>query len=329
MAKPRIFVSSTYYDLKHIRSNLENFIHSFGYDSVLFERGDIPFFHENPLDESCYTEIDNCHMLVLIIGGRYGSATSSEKKADDNTLPEKFNSITKREYETAREKDIPIFIFVEKNVMAEYYTYKQNRGNNSINYAHVDNINIFVLLDDILSQRRNNLTKEFENFEDISSWLRDQWAGLFAEALILKSTDKNLKDMTIKIDELSQITEAMKEYTESLMRKIQPENFEKIISEHERKIETNRIKKFAKEDLIDYLIQKSKDPDYARKEINIARAFVIMRDCDNLADFMKKIDFKKEFIDFFYINNKSAADRDYDNIKHLYFSEEEVAATTN
>ena len=35
MARPRVFVSSTYYDLKHIRASLENFIESLGFDAVL------------------------------------------------------------------------------------------------------------------------------------------------------------------------------------------------------------------------------------------------------------------------------------------------------
>ncbi len=76
MAKPRIFVSSTYYDLKHIRNSLEAFIEGFGYEPVLFESGDIPFRHNAPMDESCYSEISNCNMLVLIIGGRVGSPAS-------------------------------------------------------------------------------------------------------------------------------------------------------------------------------------------------------------------------------------------------------------
>ena len=76
MAKPRIFVSSTYYDLKHIRNSLEAFIDNLGYEAVLFESGDIPFHHDVPIDESCYVEIQTCHMLVLIIGGRYGSPSS-------------------------------------------------------------------------------------------------------------------------------------------------------------------------------------------------------------------------------------------------------------
>ncbi|EJL6905653.1 DUF4062 domain-containing protein [Vibrio cholerae] len=32
MAKPRIFISSTYYDLKHIRNAIESFVDGFGYD---------------------------------------------------------------------------------------------------------------------------------------------------------------------------------------------------------------------------------------------------------------------------------------------------------
>ncbi len=43
MAKPRIFVSSTYYDLRHVRDNLQEFINGMGYEHVLFELGDIFF----------------------------------------------------------------------------------------------------------------------------------------------------------------------------------------------------------------------------------------------------------------------------------------------
>ena len=74
--KPRIFVSSTYYDLKYIRNDLENFIKSFGYESVLFESGGVAFVPNNDIESSCYNEIKNCHMLILIIGGRYGSLST-------------------------------------------------------------------------------------------------------------------------------------------------------------------------------------------------------------------------------------------------------------
>lgn len=53
MAKPRVFVSSTYYDLKHIRTSMELFIRSLGYEPILSEKGDIAFTPDKPLDESC------------------------------------------------------------------------------------------------------------------------------------------------------------------------------------------------------------------------------------------------------------------------------------
>lgn len=44
MARPRIFVSSTHYDLKHLRSSLENFIESLGFDAILSEKGQYRLF---------------------------------------------------------------------------------------------------------------------------------------------------------------------------------------------------------------------------------------------------------------------------------------------
>jgi hypothetical protein len=70
MAKPRIFVSSTYYDLRHIRAVLEGFIRQLGYEPVLFEKGAIPFRHDKTLEENCLSEIDACDILILIVGGR-------------------------------------------------------------------------------------------------------------------------------------------------------------------------------------------------------------------------------------------------------------------
>ena len=78
MAKPRIFISSTFYDLRHVRADLERFIRDMGYDPVLNERGAIPYGKESALEEYCYREIDLCDIVVAIIGGRYGSGSDSE-----------------------------------------------------------------------------------------------------------------------------------------------------------------------------------------------------------------------------------------------------------
>ena len=63
MAKPKIFISSTFYDLKQIRSDLDNFIESLGYEAVRNEEGEIPYGRENALEDYCYKEIKNVDIL--------------------------------------------------------------------------------------------------------------------------------------------------------------------------------------------------------------------------------------------------------------------------
>lgn len=84
MAKPRIFVSSTYYDLKHIRADVERFIREQGYDPVLNEKGHIPYGSAERLEEYCYKEIELCDILVSVIGGRFGSESKNEDYSVSN-----------------------------------------------------------------------------------------------------------------------------------------------------------------------------------------------------------------------------------------------------
>ena len=51
MARPRVFVSSTFYDLKYIRQDLEYFIKEMGYDPILNERGTIAYGSAERLEE--------------------------------------------------------------------------------------------------------------------------------------------------------------------------------------------------------------------------------------------------------------------------------------
>ncbi|MFC3153246.1 DUF4062 domain-containing protein [Litoribrevibacter euphylliae] len=267
MAKPRIFVSSTYYDLKHIRKSIESFIDDMGYETVLFENGDIPFDHHEPLDESCYKELESCHILVLVVGGRYGSSVSEEQvDISDDELEkhyEHFNSITKKEYETAKERDIPIYIFVEKGVAAEYQTYKENRENDTIKYAHVDSVNVFRLLDVVYAQKRNNLVKEFENVEDITKWLKDQWAGLFTQFLIKKSNDAPIASLEKQLSNLSIVAETLKDYSTSIIRGLSPNEFDEIVSNIDQKEKhRSEMSLFLRHHIIDHLIEDhSADPE--------------------------------------------------------------------
>src|SRR4051794_15535735 len=108
MAKPRIFISSTYYDLRHIRALLDAFVRQFGYEPVLFEKGAITFIHDKTLEENCINEVALCDIMILIIGGRYGSLSREDQELLRND-PDRFfsvlRSVTRKEYEKARDRD--------------------------------------------------------------------------------------------------------------------------------------------------------------------------------------------------------------------------------
>ena len=327
MAKPRIFVSSTYYDLKHIRNSLDAFVTSLGYEPVLFESGDIPFRHDQPIDDSCYAEIGTCHMLVLIIGSRYGSHVSSEgpvteareARVENDAFFQHYNSITRREYETARKRGIPIFIFVEKNVLAEYQTYKVNRENKSIRYAHVQNINVFRLLDDILIQRQNNFIREFDHFDDISAWLRDQWAGLFADALTRRTGEVALHDLASQIHNLAQVSNVLKEYSESIIRKIEPKESKRIISTQRKRLRAAQLERFAREPLISFVSSK-----YEKKIETIVKA---IESSNTLEEFLGNIGLTDEQIKEFVAEHEGYARGHLTETKQRYFSGDDEASS--
>ncbi|WP_152007941.1 DUF4062 domain-containing protein [Hoeflea sp. EC-HK425] len=280
MARTRVFVSSTYYDLKHIRASLDGFIESLGFESILSEKGGVTYAPDLPLDESCYIEVGNVDLFVIIIGGRYGSETSSSKPIDKNFY-KKYESVTKREFEEAASRDTPIYILIDSSVYSEYQTYQKNRDNESIVYAHVDSINIFKFIEEILSKPKNNPIKSFEKFSDIENWLREQWSGLFRELLHRMSAQKQLSDLNSQVNELQEINSTLKSYLESLMRKIDPDKSDSIIkTESERLEEVSIAGKISRNDLARHIIQ------YSKREINSEEIISIVRKSNSKEQFL-------------------------------------------
>lgn len=238
MARPKVFVSSTYYDLKHIRASLEVFIESLGFDAVLFEKGDIAFHPDSALDESCYREARSADIFVLIVGGRYGSAASTQSQ--QHIKSERYLSITQKEFEAAQEADVPTFILVDGAVHAEHQTFRRNRDNDSVVYAHVDSTSVFHLLEAIFELSRNNPVFAFERATDIESWLREQWAGLFRELLSSRSQQKQLTALNSQVEELQTINQTLKNYMEVVLKKVDSSQSERIIANEEQKLQESR-----------------------------------------------------------------------------------------
>ena len=188
MAKPRIFISSTFYDLRQIRSELDKFIMNLGYEPIRNEEGDIPYGKEEELQKYCYREIENVDILISIIGNRYGSPAVTDDK-------EKEYSVTQREIKTAYERNKQVYIFIDKNVLTEYETYLLNKKSKDITYKYVDNKNIYKFIEEVKSWSHNNNIKDFETADDITKYLKEQFAGLFKQYMDDRSKVEEILDI--------------------------------------------------------------------------------------------------------------------------------------
>ncbi|WP_409289509.1 hypothetical protein, partial [Pseudomonas sp. KCJK8927] len=197
--------------------------------------------------------------------------------------------------------------FIEKNVHSEYHTYKKNRHNKDISYAHVDNVNIFKLIDDIYSQIRNNIIRHFEKFDDLSSWLRDQWAGLFADLLTTRKRDHDLEDLSSQVAGLKDLSSVLKSYTESIMSKLQPDNFEQIISSSNNVLKDRSIKHFKKNPLIDYCLSES--PNH----IDIVDLYDSFISSSTVLEFLQRCDYPESFVKD--MSEHPEAEKDFQQLK--------------
>jgi hypothetical protein len=218
--KPRIFVSSTFYDLKYIRDDLSNFIKAHDFEPIMFEEGDIGYTPGKQLDESCYEAMRNADMVVLIIGGNYGSPASGEKEDDF----EEYLSITRKEYKTASEEGIPIFIFVDAAVYSEYNVYEANielieNHKHKINFCATKNINIFRFIKEIRAMGSLSIT-EFRKPGEIKAFLGKQWADMFKNYLKSLREEKNAEQIHEALDNMSILIKQMEIMVNGLGKKV-------------------------------------------------------------------------------------------------------------
>ncbi len=229
MAKPRVFISSTYYDLSYVRDDIERFITSIGYEPVRHEKGAIAYSKEAALEESVYKEIGLCDIIVCIIGGRYGAGSSTRD-----------GSITQNELKQAIENGTQIYIFIEQAVYAEYETYRINKTNIEIKYKHVDNKDIYGFIETLYALPPMNSISPFKTSTDICSYLSNQWAGLFQQFLNEKrrklelSALMEMKDMVSTLKQIVSLydeeSKGNHEVIENLISSVHPayEAFKKI-----------------------------------------------------------------------------------------------------
>lgn len=213
MASPKVFVSSTCFDLKEIRDSLRRFIQDFGFDPVLSDYGDVFYHPDLHTHDACIHEISNCQLFVLIIGGRFGGTYVNDKQ----------KSITNAEYEAARQCNIPIFTYVKRGILENHHIYTINRSKDAISEIDFPAIekkehalDIFNFIDHVRRAKTNNAFEGFENSNDIEFHLRKQWAGMFFDFLKNREVRQQINVANIMLSSLQTSSEKMEELVKGL-----------------------------------------------------------------------------------------------------------------
>ena len=198
MAAPRVFVSSTYYDLRHVRDDIEIFIKGLGYVPVMHDKGNVTYTQgETSLEQSCYNELASCDIVICIIGGNYGTQSSGSNY-----------SITMGELQEAIKRRKIIYVYVLKDVLSENFTYINNQENNFKPY-HVNDVRIHQFICELKQRLKSTPMQPFESVSDITTNLSQQLAGMFQYLLNKESTItetktfEDLQSVAIQIKDLT------------------------------------------------------------------------------------------------------------------------------
>ncbi len=172
MAKVKIFVSSTCFDLSQVRDDIRQCILDIGHIPVLSELKDFPVDTRLTNAENCINAVNNeADILVLIIGNRYGSVLESGK------------SITNTEFEVAVKKGIPIYTFAQKQMINLLSVWEKNPDADYSNV--VDNNKVFEFLAYV--RNKSGLWNfEYEKAQDIKEILKSQLSILFHDSLRIR-----------------------------------------------------------------------------------------------------------------------------------------------
>lgn len=230
MAKLRIFISSTCYDLGVVRSELRPFIAALGYEPVMSDYSDILYDPRSHTHESCIKEVPNCDMVVLIIGSRFGGTgipallqdfdfnllKGASTKADILENKEKL-SITQLEILKAVEQSIPVYAFVDDRVLHDHHVYEKNKNKptviSEIEFPSIHKKDtakyIFEFINFLTHRTTNNSVTGFSKLDDIKGTLVGQWSQLFqrllSESKHRTNEGKRYADFSERIEDLKAV----------------------------------------------------------------------------------------------------------------------------
>ena len=220
MATLRVFVSSTYYDLQHVRNDIASFLEGMGYEPVMHDKGSIPYTQDVTLEQSCYDELSTCDVVVCIIGNKFGT----ESRSGDY-------SITMEELRRALKARKKVYTYIVNDVFVENRVYENNRETGAFKPTYADNIKIHEFISELKETVKNSPIIPFDTVTDITKNLTSQFSGLFQRLLAQESSateSKTFYDLQATSDEIKSLIQSFVEEKEAFFEKFDSSMFATI-----------------------------------------------------------------------------------------------------
>ena len=238
MAIPRVFLSSTCYDLSEVRDSIGSFIEGMGLEPCLSDRGDVFYHPDLHTQDSCLNEISNCHLFVLLIGGRFGGSYNADPA----------RSIVNAEYAAAKQLNLPVFAFIKREVLEDHRVYKKNKAKSvlsEIDFPSIENQSfaqeIFEFIDEVRHAKVNNGFFGFEYSRDIEDLLRKQWSAMFFDFLQRRQLAGQYESHNQLLSTLTSTTGQLDDLVKRLYRHVDEDNADSVIEDVELRSEAERF----------------------------------------------------------------------------------------
>ena len=175
---PKIFISSTCFDLIDLRAELYTFLKEAGLSPVMSDEmiSDFEVFGDKNSIETCLINLRSCDTVVLILSQRYGP--SLVKAGFDDV------SATHLEYLEAVKEGKHILMFVRDRLEADFNIYGKDKRADQLKWVKPEDVAIFDLIRQhkrLANDERNNWYWTFKSSVEVKAALVKQLKKSIAE----------------------------------------------------------------------------------------------------------------------------------------------------
>jgi len=189
--RPKVFLSSTVYDLIDLRAEASQHISDLGLSPSLSDSAVSEFSvvaDENSI-ETCLANVKSSDFFVLVLSRRYGPSLG--KIGYDDI------SATHLEYRHAVEHSVPVLFYVRDKLEAEYRIWTKNKGTDvDFRWVSDKDAGLFDLIEEhrklVDKRNRSNWYFTFSNCRDLKGSLTTHLGGIARRAGLEKQIAENL-----------------------------------------------------------------------------------------------------------------------------------------